>query len=223
MKKLCIAFAVVVVTALTSFGQERYLKPVDEGTMDPSFVAFRSKVIAAAERRDAKFIYSIIDPKIAVSFGGDDGIRNFKKWFKLEKRSDPFWTEFLTVLKNGGLWARGDNGKRTNLFYAPYTFNGFPEDLDAFEHGVVFGNNVALRKTASPDGELVGRLSYNIVKADFENSIKKGDDLTWVKVTTLGGMNGYVNADYYRSPIDYRAGFEKKRGLWKMVAFISGD
>jgi hypothetical protein len=45
----------------------------------------------------------------------------------------------------------------------------------------------------------------------------------WRHVRTLGGLNGYVKQEFVRSPIDYRAGFEKKRGVWKMIAFIEGD
>lgn len=32
-----------------------------------------------------------------------------------------------------------------------------------------------------------------------------------------------ISAAEKRSPIDYRAGFEKKRGVWKMVTFVAGD
>jgi len=224
MRKLGIAGIVVFATAFTSFAQERYLKPIDEAPLDPSFVAFRSRVIAAAERRDAKFIFSIIDPRIRVTFGDVLGLREFKRYFKLERRSDPFWAEFLAVIKNGGLFSR-ENGKRKNLFYAPYAFEGFPEDLDSFSQGVVLGANVSLRETPSADGKIVARLSYNIVTADYENSIKTGDldKLVWVKVTTLGGLAGFVSADNFRSPMDYRAGFSKKFGKWKLVLFISGD
>ena len=224
MRKLAIACIVVFAAVFTSFAQERYLKPIDEARLDPSFVAFRSRVIAAAERRDAKFILSIIDPKIRVTFGDVLGIREFKRYFKLERRSDPFWAEFLTVIKNGGLFVR-KNGKRTNRFYAPYTFEGFPEDLDSFSQGVVLGANVNLRETPSADGKIVARLSYNIVTADYENSIKTGEleRLVWVKVTTLGGLAGFVSADSFRSPMDYRAGFSKKAGKWKLDLFISGD
>ena len=76
--------------------------PVDEANLEPSFVAFRAKLIAAAERKDAKYILSIVDPKISNGFAGLDGIANFKKEWKLESKNSEFWNVFLPVIKNGG-------------------------------------------------------------------------------------------------------------------------
>ena len=45
----------------------------------------------------------------------------------------------------------------------------------------------------------------------------------WYKIETLGGKKGFVSAEFVRSPIDYRACFEKKNGKWKMTAFVAGD
>ena len=52
---------------------------------------------------------------------------------------------------------------------------------------------------------------------------KKDGEYLWLKVETLGGKKGFVNAKFVRSPIDYRAIFEKKSRSWKMTAFVSGD
>ena len=83
-----------------------------------------------------------------------------------------------------------------------------------------------LREKPTAGAVVITTLSYNVVKVDYENSVKlKNSDTEydWLKVETLGGKKGYVKADYVRSPIDYRAVFEKKRGVWKMTAFIAGD
>lgn len=210
--------------AIEAATQERYVKPVDEASLDPSFGAFRSKVIAAAERRDAGFMLSILDPKIHLSFGGDEGIADFRRIWKIHTKGTRFWTEFLPVIKNGGAFVR-ENGRRTNLFYAPYTFNSFPEDLDAFEYHAIFGFNVNLRKEPRMSAQVAAKLSYNVVRIEPENLPKSGrsEYPGWWRVRTLGGLDGYVKKEYVRSPIDYRAGFEKKRGHWKMVAFIAGD
>jgi len=204
--------------------QERFVRPVDEAKLDPSFFSFRTKLIEAAESHDAKFILGILDPKIELSFGGDSGIQDFKKIWGIEKPGSKFWEEFLPVIKNGGSFFRNGQ-RRTNTFFAPYTFNSFPEDLDSFEHSVIFGSNVNLRERPDSSSKVIATLSYNIVKMENdENATSAGTDLPeWYLVKTLGGLRGYVKADYVRSPIAYRAGFEKKRGVWKMIAFISGD
>src|SRR5688572_6521820 len=122
-------FLLILVLAATGFTQERFVKPIDEANLEPSFLAFRTKLIAAAERQDAKYILSIVDPNISNGFGGRDGIANFKKDWKIESKNSEFWAEFLPVIKNGGHFI-GEGRNRLSLFAAPYTFNGFPDDLD---------------------------------------------------------------------------------------------
>jgi len=225
MKRAAYSLILFVLAVATAMAQERYVKPVDEANLDPSFKSFRAKLIAAAERRDAKYVLSVLDPKIQLSFGGHAGIKDFKEMWKINSKASEFWAEFLPAIKNGGSFFR-DNGKRTNTFYAPYTFQSFPDDLDGFEHFAIFGSDVNLRKSPAADSEIVGRLSYNVVKVEEDPAREAGEGRKkpeWRKVKTLGGLSGFVKAEFVRSPIDYRAGFEKKRGVWKMTAFIAGD
>jgi hypothetical protein len=209
--------------ASAGFAQERKVLFVDEGKTDASFSAFREKTLAAAKRRDAEYILSIIDRNIKNGFGDDDGFENFKKTWSINSRKSDFWTEFIIVLSHGGTF---EKKSRIKTFQAPYTFTGFPEDLDAFDYHAVFGNNVNLRSKPETTAPVVANLSYNVVKVDFENSVKdknNADNYSWLKIETLGGKKGFVKAEYVRSPIDYRAIFEKKNGSWKMTAFLAGD
>lgn len=205
--------------------QERYVRPVDEGARDASFAAFREKTLAAARRRDAKYILSIVAPNIKNSFGGNDGAAEFKKKWKLSGPQSEFWEEFVAVLSGGGTFYR-QAGAKNKMFQAPYTFTQFPDDLDAFEHQAIFGSNVNLRSKPQPNARVVANLSYNVVKVDFENSVKNKtgeNDYLWLKVETLGGQKGFVPAKFVRGSVDYRAIFEKKDGKWKLTAFIAGD
>ncbi len=202
--------------------QERYVKPVDEAKKDASFFAFRTKLIEAAKKGDAKFVLSILDRDIKNSFGGDGGIEEFKERWKINGSDSEFWNEFLPVITGGGKFIKEGN---TKLFFAPYVFTSFPEDLDAFNNGVIFGNKVKLRSKPDMNSSVVAAsLSYNIV--EILESIKPGvnaQKATWYEIKTLGGKRGFVKAEFFRSPVDYRAGFEKKGGKWKMTAFIAGD
>ncbi|MFT3742757.1 MAG: SH3 domain-containing protein [Pyrinomonadaceae bacterium] len=221
MRKFFQVLFVTAVFSLAVFSQERFVKPVDEAAKDASFVGFRTKLIAAVERRDASFILSIIDPKIKLGFGGVDGIANFKRDWKITSKNSKFWKEFLAVIKNGGAFEKGS----TTTFMAPYTFSSWPEDLDAFEYQVIFGNNVNLRKLPEMNAEVVGKLSYNIVQIEPETVPKSGKSEypEWWEIKTLGGQRGYVKREFVRSSVDYRAGFTKKRGVWKMDFFLAGD
>ncbi len=200
--------------------QERYVKPSDEGARDKSFAAFRTRLTTAAKKRDAKYVLSVVDRNIKVGFGEKNGIEEFKRLWKLNDSKSKFWDEFLPVISNGGKF---DQANR-NLFFAPYVFSSFPDDVDAFNHSVVFGNNVSLRSQPAADSAVVAVLSYNIV--ELLDSVKEKNDINktaWYEVQTLGGKRGFVSAEYVRSPIDYRAGFEKIRGKWVVTLFVAGD
>lgn len=218
MKRILSLSIFIAIAVLAALGQERYVRPRDEAVQDKTFVAFRNKLIAAAEKRDLRYVKSVMDPKIKLSFGGHEGVKDFEALWPDKVR---FWKEFLAVIKNGGVWFR-EGGRSKGLFTAPYSFDGFPSDLDAFEHFVIFGSDVNLRKSPVTGGEIVGRLSYNIVKI-VDAAVDRKERPAWHKVRTLGGQTGYVSANYVRSPIDYRAGFEKKKGRWVMTFFLAGD
>lgn len=222
MKTLFLLLAI----ATSTFAQERYVKPVDEGPKDASFLAFRTKLIAAAEKKDVNHIISILDPKITSSFGGHVGISDFKDFWKINDKNSKFWDEFLRVMKNGGKF----DGKGYGSFTAPYLFSTMPSDLDQFDYHAIFGNKVNLREQPNTNARVINQLSYNIVKIDEEAAVKRktgsGEwdwEYDWHKVETLGGQKGWIKAEYVRSSIDYRAGFEKKRGVWKMTFFVAGD
>lgn len=217
---LAFAFSNVVMAQ-----KERYVTPVDEAKNDASFLAFREKFIAAVKKRDTKFLLATLDRNIKGSFGGDSGIADFKRLWKLDQPNSRLWTELLSVLTNGGTFSKSEKSK-SKEFCAPYSFTVFPSDLDAFEHQMIFGSNVNLRAKPDAKSAAVTQLSYNVIKIDYENSVKKPkseNDYLWLKVETLGGKKGFVSPDLVRSPIDYRGCFEKISGKWKMTVFLAGD
>ena len=207
--------------AVWGVGQERFLRPVDEAAEDASFLAFRNKLLAAVEKKDSRYILSVVDPKIKNGFGDRNGIAWFRRDWKLDRHDSEFWPKFGWVIRNGGSFT-GEGNKRTNSFAAPYIYSKWPEDLDAFEYFAVAGTDVNLRKEPGTDSEIVGKLSHNLVKIESDVG-NDGKVPEWRKVTTVGGLTGYVHRDYVRSSVDYRAGFEKKRGRWVMTFFLAGD
>ena len=215
-----------VFSSICAAQKERFVMPVDEGVKDASFNAFREEFIAAVKRRDVKFLLDVFDRDVKASFGGDSGIANFKEFWKLDQpNSSELWNELLEVLTNGGAFVK-DGENKNKQFCAPYIFTAFPADLDAFEYQMIFGNNVNLRVRPDLKAESIAKLSYNVVRVDYDDSVrnpKKDGDYTWLKIETLGGKKGFVSADYVRSPINYRGCFEKRNGKWKMTLFLAGD
>jgi hypothetical protein len=209
---------------VSSAAQERRLLPVDVAGKDASFRQFRDKLISAARRRDHKFVLSVVDRNIRNGFGGADGIENFKKQWKPASAKSHLWDELLFVLTHGGAFERASGGK---TFWAPYVYSNFPDKLDAFEYSAVTEKSVKLLSAPRASSRIVADLSYTVVKVDYQNSVKdksNAENYAWLKVETLGGKSGYLPGRFVRSPIGYRAAFEKNRGgLWKMVAFLAGD
>ena len=227
-KLFTLLFAAILIFVFSTVGAaqpEYYVTPVDEGKKDASFNAFREKFIVAVKRRDVKFLLDTLDRNVKGSFGGDEGIEDFKKLWKLDQPNSELWNELLTVLTNGGNFIK-DTETRNKQFCAPYSFTVFPPDLDAFEYQMIFGSNVNLRARPDAKASAIAKLSYNVVKVDYENSVKKPkseDAYSWLKIETLGGKKGFVSAEFVRSPIDYRGCFEKINGKWKMTFFLAGD
>ena len=205
------------------------LFPVDEAANDPSFLEFRKELITALERKDVQFIRSVLDPGIRNTFGDDGGVNEFFEIWKPEQPDSPLWPGLSIILSMGGTFEDYE-GKRS--FCAPYVFSAWERieknlaDPDsAFTHAAIVGENVELKRSPDATAEALATLAYDVVKVDYEKSIREPnkETLAWVKVTTLDGKEGYVLARSVRSPIDYRACFEKSGSRWRMTALIAGD
>jgi hypothetical protein len=221
--KTLLLFCLIIFGFFTISAQERYVQPVDEAAKDKSFLAFRDKLVLAIRNRDSKYVLSILDPKIKPGFDERENVEDFKKVWKISDPKSRFWSELLEVVGSGGRFST-ENGVK--IFSAPYIYTDFPEDLDDFQYRVIASRNVNLREKPDEKSAVVDRLSFNIVKVDEENSIddgKENGEYLWYKIETLGGKKGYLPARTVRSPIDMRAGFQKKSGKWKMIFFVGGD
>ncbi len=64
--------------------------------------------------------------------------------------------------------------------------------------------------------------SFKSFRGKLIEAVRKRD-VKYVVGILLGGKKGYVSVKFVRSPIDYRACFEKKNGKWKMNTFVAGD
>jgi hypothetical protein len=215
--KAVVAF-LLLSTHYTSPAKEAKLYPVDEASRVPSFFVFRARLLEALQQRDTSYVISAVSPNIKNSFGGSDGIAEFKQGWKLERPDSKFWKTMTGVLALGGSF-NGDDS-----FAAPYTFSKFPEDFDAFEYGVIVGENVRVRKEPKLDSQVIATLSFDIVKVtDWMPKLSSGSKQEWISVSLANDVKGYIAKEYIRSPIDYRAIFEKKDGKWQLTAFVSGD
>jgi hypothetical protein len=217
-------FAVLVfgaALALSAQAADKVLRlaPMDEGPRDASFAKFRTDFKAIVARKDAGALMKIVTPNIQNSFGGDNGAANFKKMWKPANAKSDVWPVLKLVLDMGG------NFDSKTEFSAPYVFSAFPGDIDGFEAVVVTADNAALRDKPKADAAVVRTLDHDILT--LKSGAKKlqheaGPD-DWLEVTDAAGKHGFVRQRDVRSPIDFRAGFKKIKGRWRMVDLVVGD
>ncbi len=217
-----ISLLMIVMLTLTATAKARKLYPVDEGAKDASFKAFRNKLIEAVKQRNTPFVLTVLHPKIHLSFGGHYGVKDFRDMWKPDSPDSQVWDELSTILSLGGTFSTSEGKK---VFWAPYTFSTFPNDLDATEYASIVGENVRVRSQPTTSASIVTNLSYDIVKATLliSDNNREDDIPGWVKVVVPDGRNGYVASRYVRTAFDYRLGFERIRGKWLITAFIGGD
>ena len=208
-------FALVMLTALTTpqAHAQREFRPLDEAVMQPDFFSFRAQLLSTLARRDTPALLEVVHKNIKNSFGGNDGVSEFKKTWALHKRDSRLWEVLATVLALGGSFT-GDAA-----FNAPYVFSRWPADVDAFGNVAVVGSEVRVRASASRSAESIATLSFAIV----ERAEPSAAGSAWVAVRLPGGRVGFIDRRFVRGPVDYRAIFTKADGKWMLSALIAGD
>ncbi len=210
MKKLLAALLFLYATLAAA--QVGKLQPTDEAVRDPEFFTFRAQLQAAVARHDTEAVLAAVHPNVKNTFGGDDGIDAFRRIWKLPAADSRLWDELGTVLAFGGAFQEG------GLFTAPYVFGRWPEPFDSFEHVAVLGTSVRVRAEPGPKGRVLTSLSFDIVPLAAPAGSSE-----WTRIKLRDGRIGYISSRYVRSPVDYRALFNKIDGRWRMTAFVAGD
>lgn len=192
------------------------LMPADEAGRDPAFEAFLDGLVAAVARRDTAALLAAVHPNIRTSFGDDNGIEAFRrKWLGADARRD-LWRELGDVLALGGTFSNDSQ------FVAPYTFSRWPEALDGFEHVAVTAADVPLRAAPLEDAAALATVSYAILRLDPNPALANALD-GWTVIDRGEDTPGFIETRHVRSPMNYRAFFQREAGTWRMNLFIAGD
>ena len=188
------------------------LLPVDEASTRPDFFSFRAGLQRAIARHDAAALMAVVHPQIKNSFGGDDGVDNFRTMWKVDEPQSEVWDVLGTVLALGGSFHDADT------FVAPYVFSRWPDQFDAFEHVAVIGSSVRVRSQPDTTSSPIDTVSFAILPIARERADQEG----WTAVQ-IDKAVGYISSAYVRSPIDYRAIFRFEAARWRLVTFVAGD
>lgn len=213
---LAVAFAPAA-HALKPVRPAKPILPVNQATRDPALVKVIAEALAAAKAKDWKRLSPHISEKIQLDFGGGAGRAEMGK--RLAKRA-AHWDELVWVLEHGGKF------EKDGSFMAPYTFSADIGKLDPFDAGVLVAK-VKAHAEPRENSAVVAELDRVAVKVtDWKNKDSTPSPFyrrtDWVQVE-LSGKKAWIQAKYVRSAVDFRAAFEKRRGVWLMTAFLAGD
>jgi hypothetical protein len=185
--------------------------PRDDCRNMPGARAFREKLAAAVEARDADAVAAMASPDIRLGFGGADGRKRFLA--ALKAPDGKATAELAELLPLGCAGAEGGG------LAIPWYFAQDYGDVDSFSAMLVMGTDVPLRAAADTGSAAKQQLSWDLVTLD------KGwhPDKRFQQVTTRGGAKGYVATDKLRSMLDYRLLATRQGETWLITAFVAGD
>jgi len=188
------------------------MPPVDQCASDKSFAAFRTELKGIVSRRDARALNAMLADNVMADFDGGQGPKEFARIWKLDDpKASPIWPELEHVLGLGCSMAHGNP-------VIPYMAAAFPSEDDLFDKMVVVRLGAKLRDHPNEGARVVANLDDHVLEVSEESKVAG-----WVKAKMADGRRGYVRRSQLRSPLDYRATFEKIGGAWRMTSFVAGD
>lgn len=214
-----LSFAVLAATAAPASEPVDHLKPWDEAAQDPSFVSFRKSLEAIVEHKDLKGLHASLAKDVLNNFGGGKGVDAFNSAWKPHDEHSAVWPALAGVLKLGGYF------DSKTVFSAPYVYAAWPDDLDNFNFVAVTSADAVIRKAADPKSAVVRKLDYDVLEVIQSESMPQheaGPD-NWEEVKDRKGNRGFILVRDVRSPLDFRATFEKRNGKWVIASFVSGE
>jgi hypothetical protein len=218
---LCLCFAAALPVSAQDPPAPKTLQPADEAARDFSWVSFRNRLLGAIEKRDRKFVLSILDRNIRNSLDAPRGVVAFRKQWDLDAEDSALWRELPAALFLGAAWLKPEKGPRQ--LCAPYVAVKWPEDIDPFDHGAIVTREAVIKAAPASESATLATLSYDIVPvADWEVADQAPESRQkWVKIK-LKGSDGFVPEEQIRSPVEHRACFVKTESGWRMTAFVVG-
>ena len=185
------------VSAQTPQGPAKYkktvIKPQDQSSKDPALKKVIDELKKAVKNKDAAALKKLCSKDFTWSFGDDPGIDGFLKNYGLDKnpKSSEFWGIMDGILKNGGTYSAED--KTYSIPYWNANMNlpeGADEETDFMMFYIVSGSDVNVRKKPSSKGDVVAKLSYEMVYVvewtDVQETVGGKNDF-WVKVRLSDG------------------------------------
>lgn len=202
---------------LTVPAAAKTLKPVDEAARDAGLRGMIQTLLKACDDKDFKPFEAALSPDAIASFGGDSGVQGFKEAYGIDDPNTTFYADFKATLLLGGAFMDDES------FAAPYIYAQWPEDLDSFAWVVAIGDKTMIYLRPGEKPRAVADVTHQFLEV-IEDAPQSADAAPegWVHVKA-GKTGGYVKSAEVRSPLDYRAVFQKTANRWWLGAFVAGD
>ncbi len=216
-RALCVFMLAAVPAPL--FAQEQRIEAVDEAARDLSWASFRARLLTALEKRDRKFILSVIHPNVRNGSDAPPGIAEFRRQWEFDSDNGVFWRQLPATLSVGSAWFQRSNKERE--LCAPYLLAKWPREVDPGVYGAIATNDALVKAAPAWESVTIARLSYQIVRVtDWEvPDIDPKFQQKWVRIRLLKEGNGYVPEEHIRSPIEHTACFVRSGNGWRLTVF----
>ena len=218
MRALCALMLAAAVPA-PLHAQESRIEPEDEASRDLSWALFRAKLLTAIEKRDRKFVLSVLDPKVRNGSDSPVGIAEFRRQWEFDSDNGVFWRQLPSTLSVGSAWLQRSKTQRE--LCAPYVLAKWPREVDPGAYGVIATKEALVKVEPSWESGTVARLSYDIVRVTDWEVVDLDPKFVqkWVRIRLLKEGTGFVPEEHIRSPIEHAACFVKHGTSWRLTVF----
>ncbi len=181
---------------------------------------FVSELLERIEQKDMDYLNELVSYDVK---NGYESMGKEEFWSKWNLDSDPMesklWDELYTIVRIG------IENRNNSLLIAPYYYNHFPEEYDAFYYGYVFQKDVPIFLEPNLNSEILDRYSKEVIAYMHSFIYADSNENDWNTVVLADGRIGYINARDVRKTVDYRATFfyNPEQDKWQLISLMAGD
>ncbi len=226
---------IILVIPHLGLSQAMKLLPRDESAKDSSLNLFVAELKQTIKYKDVKRLMKIIHPKIQVGFDDGIGIDAFVNSWSPEKKESELWYVMNKIVKLGGVFTKNESNPFFRFVFPYINQIELKNPDDFFYVLVVTGKDVNVRERPELKSKVLGQLTYDVVRYDYEKSYPKlaqeriphvsyyGPKEWYYIETSDKVLKGYIYYDFVWSPIDCRMFLTQENGKWMISCIVSGD
>src|SRR5262245_42946767 len=105
----CCAFAISAANAAEK-EEEIPFTPVDQGANDANWQAYKTRLLAALEKKNRQAVLAAIDPNVDNGPKIKRGVAEFRRRWDFDKDKTPVFDELRRALSLGGAYVKAERG-----------------------------------------------------------------------------------------------------------------